>query len=575
MNGYSREYIYKRLLYFATVSHTLRKNEGHFNFLEDFEMSEQTNGSTRSGKRLLTFFMVLFVLALGIGIGTIISQRVDATGPGDSQLQMQSDSKPVAGGAFLALSQAFEEVANRIENSVVNINTEEVVTNRIQRMPQQDPDDPMGELFRRFFNGPMGQMPEQELRRSLGSGVIVDPKGYIITNHHVVEGATKIKVSLNSGEEYTAKLIGSDPVSDIAVIKITGSKPFPYAKVGNSKNMKVGDWVIAVGSPFGLEQSVTAGIISATGRTFEDRDGPPGSYLNDYLQTDAAINRGNSGGPLVNMNAEVVGINSFISTPSGASAGVGFAVPSHLFVNVYNQILETGKVSRGWIGVNMNRYPFTPAMAKFFGVKQGSGVLITQLSDEKGGNAETGPAAKAGIKPEDVVIAFDGKKIMNNQDFRMAVANTPPGKKVTVRVVRHGQEKDFEVTIAERTIENQENSKYTFEEPEEKPKAEIGLSFDNVPAQDAKDLGISGGAIVLSVKPGSLADEAGLEGPGRHPGDVIVAAGGKPINNAQDLLTIVKNLKSGEPIVIKFVRAIGRDNNRIVTETSYTSLIKP
>ncbi len=545
----------------------------HF-FMEVFNMGELTNGSTRSGKRLLTFFMVLFVLALGIGIGTIISHRVDATGPGDSQLQMQSDGKPVAGGALLALSQAFEEVANRMKDSVVNINTEEIVTNRPQNMQDQDSDDPMGELFRRFFGGPMGQLPEQQLRRSLGSGVIVDPKGYIITNHHVVEGATKIKVSLNSGEEYTAKLIGSDAVSDIAVIKITGSKPFPYAKVGNSKNMKVGDWVIAIGSPFGLDQTVTAGIISATGRTFENA-GPPGSYLNDYLQTDAAIHRGKSGGPLENMNADVVGINSFISTPSGASAGVGFAVPSHLFVNVYNQILETGKVSRGWLGVNMNRYPFTPAMAKFFGVKQGSGVLITQLSDEKGGNAETGPAAKAGIKPEDVIIAFDGKKILNNQDLRMAVANTPPGKKVKVRVVRQGQEMDFDVTIAERTLEKQENGKYTFEEPEEKPKAEIGLSFDTVPAQNAKDMGISGGAIVLSVKPGSLADEAGLEGPGRHPGDVIVAAGGKPIHNAQDLLTIVKGLKSGEPIVIKFVRAIGRENNRIVTETNYTSLIKP
>ncbi len=539
-------------------------------------MSEMLKENPRTGKRVLTIIMVLFVLALGIGIGTIISNRVDATGPGDSQLQMQSGGKPVASGAILALSQAFEEAANKVEQAVVNINTEEVVTNRRQGMPREELDDPMGDLFRRFFDGPMSPMPEQELRRSLGSGVIVDPKGYIITNHHVVEGATKIKVSLKGGEEYTAKLIGSDAISDIAVIKISGSKEFPYAKIGNSKNMKVGDWVIAIGSPFGLEQSVTAGIISATGRTFEDGSGPGrGSYLNDYLQTDASINRGNSGGPLVNMNAEVIGINSFISTPSGASAGVGFSVPSHLFVNVYNQILETGKVSRGWIGVSMNRLPFTSAMARFFGVKQGSGVLITQLSDEKGRNAETGPAAKAGIRPEDVVIEFDGKRVMDNQDFRMAVANTPPGKKVKIKVVRQGQEKEFDVAVAERTLENQDNGRYTFEEPEEKPKAEIGLSFDNIPSEDAKELGISGGAYVLSVKPGSLADEAGLEGPGQGPGDVIVAAGGKPINNAQDLLTVVKNLKSGDAIVLKFVRAIGRENNRIVTETLYTSIIKP
>jgi len=295
-------------------------------------MGNQPNEKGRTGKKLFSFLMVLFVLALGIGIGTVISTRVDATGPGDSQLQMQSAGKPVAGGAVLALSKAFEEVATRIEPAVVNINTEEIVTNRRQSSPEQEFDDPMFDYFRRLF--PERMMPEQQLRRSLGSGVIVDPKGYIITNNHVVEGATKIKVSVSGGEEYTARVIGTDSVSDIAVIKINGTKDFPYAKIGNSQTTKVGDWVLAIGSPFGLEQSVTAGIISATGRTFEDGGPTAGSQLNDYLQTDASINRGNSGGPLVNMNAEVVGINSFISTPSGASAGVGFAVPSHLFVRM-------------------------------------------------------------------------------------------------------------------------------------------------------------------------------------------------------------------------------------------------
>lgn len=542
-------------------------------------MNTQPNDSRKTGKRLLTFGMVLLVLALGIGIGTLISTRVDATGPGDSQLQMQSDGKPVAGGALLALSRAFEEAANRVEPSVVNINTEEIVTNRGQGLFQDnDPEDPMGELYRRFFGRPMPQMPEEQLRRSLGSGVIVDPKGYIITNNHVVEGATKIKVSVPGGEEYTAKVIGSDPISDIAVIKITGKKDFAYARIGNSKNVKVGDWVIAIGSPFGLEQSVTAGIISATGRTFEDGSGPSiGAQFNDYLQTDAAINRGNSGGPLVNMNAEVVGINSFISTPTGASAGVGFAVPSHLFVKIYNQILQTGKVSRGWVGVSMNSQPFTPEMAKFFGVKQGSGVLITQLSDEKGKTAETGPAAKAGVKPEDVVVEFDGKKITNNQDFRMAVADTPPGKQVKIKVVRQGQERNLDITVAERKLEEPEKAQYSFEEKEEKPKTEIGLSFDTIPGTLMESLNISGGAYVVSVKPGSLADDAGLAGSEQGgSGDVIVAANGKPINNPQDLLGIVKNLKSGEAVVLKFLRIVGQDESRnFVSIPNYTSIIKP
>jgi serine protease Do len=540
-------------------------------------MENQPNNNVPRGKRFAGVLMILFVLALGIAIGTIISyHHVDATtGPGDSQLQMQAGGKPVVGGAFLALSQAFEEVSNRIGPAVVNVNTEELISNRRSGAPGQAPEDP-NDLLRRFFGGPLLQLPEQEMRRSLGSGVIVDPKGYIITNNHVVEGATMIKVSVVGGEEYTAKVIGTDPVSDIAVIKINGKKDFPYAKVGNSKNMKVGDWVLAVGSPFGLEQTVTAGIISTTGRTFKNGGGPSEyARFNDYLQTDAAINRGNSGGPLVNMNGEVVGINSFISSSSGSSAGVGFAVPSHLFTRVYNQILQTGKVSRGWVGVSYNRLPFTPEMASFFGVKQGIGVLITQLVDEKGDPSEAGPAAKAGIKPEDVVIEFDGKKIRDTQDFSMAVADTLPGKSVKAKIVRHGQEKEIDIAIAERQFENQGKSKYNFEEIKEKPKTEIGLNFDNVPVRVATAFKITGGAYVTAVSPGSLADDAGLSAPDQMSADVIVSANGKPVKIADDLLGIVKGLKSGEPIILKFIHGERAQGGQFITETCFTSIIKP
>jgi serine protease Do len=545
--------------------------------MEVFKMSKQPNGSIRNGKRLLTFAMVLFVLGLGITIGTLISNRVDATGPGDSQLQMQTDSKPVAGGAFLALSQAFKEVATNVEPSVVNVNTEELITNKRRNTPEEDSEDPNQDFFRRFF-GPNFQMPEQQMRRSLGSGVIVDPKGYIITNNHVVEGATKIKVTLAGGEEYTATVIGSDPVSDIGVIKISGKKDFPYAKIGNSKAMKVGDWVIAIGSPFGFEQTVTAGIISTTGRTFENRGagGPAYAFLNDYLQTDAAINTGNSGGPLVNMNAEVVGINTFISTYTGGNTGVGFAVPSHLFTKVYNQILQTGKVTRGWVGISMNTLPFTPAMARFFGVKQGSGVLITNLIDENNETSDAGPAAKAGLKPEDVIVEFDGTKTPNPQALRLAAANAAPGRKAKVKVVRFGQEKEFEILVAERKFAEQEKRQYTLEEKEEAPKAEIGLEFNNVSPRMSKAMNISGGALVTSVKPGSLADEAGLEGAEQGEGDVIVAVNGKPVNNRDDLLSIVKTVKNGDAVIFKFLRIAGQtQDNRIVTNTFYTSVLKP
>jgi len=387
----------------------------------------------------------------------------------------------------LALSQAFEDVANRVEPAVVNINTEEVVkvTQKKRGGQKESPREDPFDWFHQFFNG-----PEEFTRHSLGSGVIVDPKGYIITNNHVVEGATKIKVNLQGGQEYTARVIGSDPLSDIAVIKIDGSKEFAHAKIGDAKKMKVGDWVLAIGSPFGLEQTVTAGIISATGRVFPDAGGTNSMAMlfNDYLQTDAAINPGNSGGPLVSMNGELVGINTFISTTTRASAGVGFAVPSHIFVNVYNQIIEKGKMSRGYLGVNMNTMSFTPAMAKYFGVKQGSGVLITGLSDETGKKPDIGPAAAAGIKPEDVVVEFDGKKISDVQDLRLAVANTPPGSKAKVKVVRFGEEKVVDVVVGERRLAGegaQDKPEFSFEEKQEDAKPEIGLRFDDVPQRVA------------------------------------------------------------------------------------------
>ena len=537
---------------------------------------ERRNGA-RPGKHLVQFMMVLFVLTLGIGIGTLISYHVGAMGPGDSQLKIATDGKPV-GGTALALSQAFEEVAKRVGPAVVNINTEEVIRvtqRRGNRRQQQQPEqrDPMDDLFDRFgFGAP--NMPDQFTRHSLGSGVIVDPKGYILTNSHVVADASKIKVTLQDGIEHSARVVAVDALSDIAVIKIEGAKEFPFARVGDAQGMKVGDWVIAIGSPFGLEQTVTAGIISATGRVFPEAQSMA-MLLNDYLQTDAAINPGNSGGPLVNLNGEVVGINTFISTTTRANAGVGFAVPSHIFVNVYNQILDKGKVTRGWLGVNMNfGMPFTPAMAKFFGVKQGKGVLITGFSEESGKPSESSPAARAGMKAEDVVVEFDGKKIYSVQDLRLAVASTPPGRKARVKVVRYGVERDLEVTLGERTLEQQDSRTggFSFEEKEEEPKAEIGLEFDDVPAAVARELNLPGGALIKSVKAGSLAEEAGLD-----EGDIVVSANGKPVQVARDLFSIIRDMRAGEAAVLKFKRiprgaGQGRD---VQASTFYTSITKP
>lgn len=447
--------------------------------------------------------------------------------------------------------------------------------------------DPFGSFFDYFFGDPFFSQPQQQIITSAGSGFIIDESGIVLTNQHVVgnkgEGQTITVVVDAPGleREYKAEIIGSDYSLDLAVLQIINENGdvFPTLPLGDSDASRVGEWTIAIGNPYGreFEHTVTVGVLSAKGReitVYDSESGRTKVYKN-LMQTDAAINRGNSGGPLVNMNAEVIGINSFISTSSGSSAGIGFAVPSQLFVRVYNQILETGKVSRGWIGVSMNSLPFTPAMAEFFKVKQGGGVLVTQLIDEKGNPSTEGPAAKAGVKPEDVVIEFDGNKIMNNQDFLMAVTNTVPGRTAKMKVVRDGVERVLDVVLAERTRETQEERRYSFEESQEPPRTEIGLEFDNVPSSLAKILGSSGGVMVTSVKRGSLADEAGLIGPTRteegEAVDVIVEANGRPVKDKDDLFNTVKAMKSGTPVVFKFMRVLPRSE----PTPSYTSITKP
>ncbi|GAB4242294.1 MAG: Do family serine endopeptidase [Acidobacteriota bacterium] len=544
-------------------------------------------GNHRTG----AFLAVFAALALGILIGSVISRGVEsAQKEKPAPLQFATDSQELSSVAT-ELQKVFQRAAETIEPAVVNISTTSIIKVS-SRGGMQHPEIPgfiPEELWRRFFGEPGGgDMPEQLKRQSLGSGVIVDPQGYVLTNFHVVAPtqdrsgnpriADRIEVQLKDGEILQAEVIGMDPETDLAVLRIRPNKPLPAAKIGDSSKLQVGDWVIAVGSPFGYEQTVTAGIVSATKRVV-----PETMSFGDYIQTDAAINPGNSGGPLVNLRGEVVGINTFITTRTGQFAGLGFAIPSQVFINSYNQIITHGKIRRGWLGISMNTFPMTPELAKYFGVagddpagiKDGDGVVVTQLIDEHGQpNDSVGPAAKAGIKPGDVIVKFGGKEIEDNWQLRMAVANTPPGEKVPVTIVRKGEVIETEVVLAERTLEEEQRAQreeYSFEEEEtepEKPK-EIGLEFQTLTARDASELNLdegTKGVLILNVTPGSLADDAGLAR-----GMVITHVNDEPVTTAREFKDKVTAIPSGSPVIVRVI-IVGPSGQQSI---GYTSFIKP
>ncbi|MBI1746377.1 MAG: trypsin-like peptidase domain-containing protein [Acidobacteria bacterium] len=510
--------------------------------------------------RPLIFLLLLSVLVLGIGIGTVISTKVGA----DKKAGLQpSNGQPISFSGSTTPLQGFSEVAKAVEPSVVNISTQALLNpsagKRGRRGSPSDPHElwPFGDpdFLERFG---FGAPAHPQKVTSLGSGIIVESQGYIITNYHVVSQerggkgvAGKITVHMTDGSQYqNAKVIGYDEPSDIAVIKIPSKGTLPVAKVGDSMKARVGDWVLAIGSPFGFDQTVTAGIISAMGRSV------PGQQLyNNYIQTDAAINRGNSGGPLVNMAGEVIGINTFINSPSGGSVGVGFAVPSAIFLNVYNQIIQRGRVSRGFMGVQMAQAPMTPVIARYFGLKESKGVLITELIDSKGEPSMDGSAAKGGLRADDVIVEIDGRKIEETKDLSAIVASTAPGKTLRVKAIRKGQEKTFNVTLDERKLDEAPRGAITLDdEKEEMPppeRQEIGLEINNVAPRAMRELGLKSteGVLIDKVKPGSLADDAGL-----RENDVIVEMNGKKVEDTAQFSAVIKRMRSGEDIVLKVLR---------------------
>jgi serine protease Do len=492
---------------------------------------------------------ILATLTVGILIGTVISYGVKG-----QEGKKGSDATPLTVPSPTQLSNQFAQISKQLEPSVVNINTESTVKNVRRRRgnpPDSDDGNQFDDFFDRFFGGQGGNGGAIR-ERSLGSGVIVDSKGYIVTNRHVVEKADRIRVKLQDdppGVLHDAKVIGSDTETDLAVIKIDSDKGLPTAKLGNSDSMQVGDWVLAVGSPFGLSETVTAGIVSATGRNIV-----PGRQFQSFIQTDAAINPGNSGGPLVNMAGEVIGINTAILTDTNAYAGVGFALPSNTIVQVYNQLISPDhRVSRGSIGIMFNAQE-NPAIARVYGA--GSGVTISAVTAGS-------PADQAGLKVGDTIASVDGKSVKNGDELVSDIASRKPGSKVTVGFVRNGKKQEAAVTVADRAKLFAARLGDEDETGEEAgPKAsKLGLSVRALTSEMADRLEVPAGkgVIVQDVKPGSFADDIGVAR-----GDVILEINKQAVNSEDDFGRVSSTLKSGQDVVFLVrQRGSGRQDGTI------------
>jgi serine protease Do len=425
----------------------------------------------------------------------------------------------------------FTELVEKQGPAVVNISTTQIIRNA-QGFPGIPENDPFFEFFRRFAP----QMPREQETQSLGSGFIITADGYIMTNAHVVDRADKITVRLTDKREFRAKVIGADKRTDVALLKIEATG-LPKVSIGEPDRLKVGEWVVAIGSPFGFDSSVTAGIVSAKGRSLPQDNFVP------FIQTDVAINPGNSGGPLFNLNGEVVGINSQIYTRSGGSMGLSFAIPIDVATQVANQLRTTGKVTRGRIGVMIQE--LTRELADSFGLSKPSGALISNVE-------KNGPADKAGIEASDVVLKYDGKPVDSSADLPRMVAATKPGSKVTVELWRKGEVKQVTVVVAEMPEEGKvaRAAKQPADDVAEMI-SRLGIAVSELSKEQLQELQVSGGLLVEEVK-GSAARAAGLQ----H-GDVLLAIGNMPIRSLAQFNDILKQVPKGRNIALLVRRGDG------------------
>ncbi len=523
--------------------------------------------------RLTTTFALLATLSTGILVGSVLTHGV--SGKEQAQAVDSTDARPIVIPSPVTLSNGFSQIAKQVGPAVVNINTESLPkqsTNRrgrrgaqrgpLQNNPHGEGDQPdqgdMQDFFNRFFGGQGGQGggegeedgPGGE-RKALGSGFIVDGRGYIITNNHVVDKADKIFVKLSTDPDggpgdngRPAKVIGVDKDTDIAVIKIDAPQPLPTVKLGNSDGAQVGDWVLAVGSPFALSKTVTAGIISAKNRSIDEGPGANGiaqGSFQKFIQTDAAINPGNSGGPLVDMAGQVVGMNTAIYTQSMGSQGVGFAMPANTIASVYNMLIgPEHRVTRGSIGITFQAAQ-SSAVSRMYGFANG-GVIVSSVTPNGG-------AAKAGIKPQDVILSIDGRNIKDGDDLIADISARKVGSTVKLGYLREGKQNSATVAIGDRTkvyddLAGGESDDNAGPQEADAGQAKLGINVTAIPPQMSSRLGVKGGVLVTNVAPGSFADEIGL-----GKGAVIREINRKPITDEGSYRAIVSGLKAKDDVV--------------------------
>jgi len=516
--------------------------------------------------RFTTTFAVLAALSIGILAGSVLTNSVSGK---EQQHIDSSNARPLTIPDPVTLSNGFSKIAKAVGPAVVNINTESLpkqsATPRGRRGLQRGPLQPqppdgdnqgdMQDFFNRFFGGGQGGDEEGQgggVRAALGSGFIVDAQGYIITNNHVVDKADKIWVKLSTDPDggpgdhgRPATVVGVDKDTDIAVIKIETKEPLPTIKLGNSDGAQVGDWVLAIGSPFGLSQTVSAGIVSAKNRSIDEpsANGVAANQFQRFIQTDAAINPGNSGGPLVDMTGSVIGMNTAIYTQSMGSEGVGFAMPSNVLASVYNMLISPEhKVTRGSIGVTFQAAP-SSAVSRMYGFAAG-GVIIGQI-------VPGGGAAKAGLQPGDVLVTIDGRPIKDGDDLVADISARKVGSTIKLGYLRAGKQNTATVAIGDRAKTYADIAGGTGDD-DNSPTPEVdagqnklGITVSAVPAAMASKLNLkSGGVVVTSVRSGSFADEINL-----LKGAVIIEINRKPVTDEATYRSIVSGLKSGDDVV--------------------------